>query len=150
MLSSSFATGASSITTGHDVFTPMIGFGKGVKTEYGEFVYQATVGPAIPDADLAHEGTPVTWNSTFQYGNRLNIAGCIIPIWPEFEVSWETWPNGNRNGQQMVYLTPGIIFGRFKLSEHTYFVLGGGYEFAATADKQYDHQWLITMRIPYF
>ncbi len=150
ILASSFASGTPSITAGHDVFTPEIGFGKGIKTQYGEFDYQATIGPSIPDSEFHKAGTPVTWNSTFQYGERFNIGGCTVPVWPDFEVSWVSYPNGEHSGQQQVYLTPGLILGRFQLSEHTYFVLGAGYQFAATSAQNYDHQWLVTMRIPYF
>lgn len=150
MLSSTFATGSSSVTANHDVFTPMIGFGKGIKTEYGEFDYQGTIGPSIPDAQTGTLGTPVTWNSTFQYGNRFRFGEWTIPLWPEFETTWISYPNGEHSGQQQIYLTPGLIAGRFKLSEHTYFVLGAGYQLAATQASTYDHQWLVTLRIPYF
>ncbi len=152
MFASSFATGSTPVTGSHDVFTPMLGFGKGIKTQYGEFAYQATIGPAIPDTRAAELGTPITWNSAFQYGNRFNINGYACPFWPEFEVTWTSYPNGEQHGQQQVYLTPGINIGRFKLSEHTYAVFGVGYQFAATraAAQDYNHQWIATMRIPFF
>ncbi len=150
LLSTSFATGAYDITAGHDVVSPMLGFGKGIKTPIGEFVYQATVGPAIPSDGFTKFGTPVTWNSAFQYGNRFCIAGYEVPLWPEFEVTWVSFPNGADSGQQQVYLTPGINIGRFRITEHTYFVVGAGYQFAATSDHSFGNQWLVTMRIPYF
>jgi hypothetical protein len=150
LLATSFDTGSNDITAGYDVVTPMLGFGKGFKTSFGEFVYQATVGPSIPSAEFSKFGTPVTWNSAFQYGNRFCIAGCEIPLWPEFEVTWVSFPNGANSGQQQVYLTPGINIGRFQITEHTYFVVGAGYQFAATPDHSFGNQWLVTMRIPYF
>jgi hypothetical protein len=152
MLSTSFDTGSRNITAGHDVITPLVGFGKGFKTQYGEFDYQGTIGPSIPGSRVSTLGTPVTWNSAFQYGNRLNIGGYTLPCWPELEATWTYYPSGEHNGQNQVYLAPGLIFGRFKLSEHTYFVVGAAYQFAATSDKEaaYNHQWLVTMRIPFF
>ena len=150
MLSASFATGSPQISAGHNVVTPMLSFGKGIKTSIGEFDYQGTVSSAIPDAGISKFGTPITWSSAFQYGNPFNIGGYKIPLWPELETTWVSYPNGSNRGQQQLYLTPGLIAGRFKLTEHTYFVLGAGYQFAVTSDRAYDHQWQITMRIPYF
>ncbi len=150
LLATSFATGSNEISAGYDVVTPMLGFGKGFKTSIGEFDYQATVGPAIPSSEFNKVGTPVTWNNAFQYGNRFCLFGYEIPVWPEFEVTWVSFPNGEESGQQQVYLTPGINLGRFQLTEHTYFVVGAGYQFAATPDHSFGNQWLITMRIPYF
>jgi hypothetical protein len=141
MLSSSYATGSTTfVSANHDLFTPLIGFGKGVETRFGEFDYQATVGPTVPDGATGKLGTPITWNSAFQYGNRFNIGEWSIPLWPEFET----------RGQQQLYLMPGLIAGRFRLTEHTYFVLGAGLLFAATQARAFNHQWLVTMRIPYF
>ena len=151
MLSSSFATGSNTfVSQNHDYFSPLIGFGKGIVTRYGEFDYQATIGPSVPDGQAGEIGTPVTWNSTFQYGNRFHIGEWTIPLWPEFETTWVSFPNGANRGQQQLYLLPGIIAGRFKLTEHTYFVLGVGYQFAATQARTFNHQWLVTMRIPFF
>src|SRR5579875_310494 len=151
MLSTSYATGSTTfVSENHDYFLPMLGFGKGLLTRYGEFDYQATIGPNIPDGATSTLGTPIVWNSTFQYGNRFHIGEWTVPLWPEFEAMWVSYPNGNDHGQQQLYLTPGIIAGRFRLSEHSYFVLGTGLQFAATESRGYNHQWLVTMRIPFF
>ncbi len=150
LLSTSFDTGAYDITAGHDVVTPMLGFGKGFRTSIGEFDYQATVGPSIPGSGFSRFGTPVTWNNAFQYGNRFSMFGYEVPLWPEFEVSWVSYPNGLSSGQQQVYLTPGINIGRFQIGEHVFLVVGAGYQFAATSERAFDHQWLVTMRVPYF
>jgi hypothetical protein len=150
-LAMSFATGSNTyVSANHDIFSPLIAFGKGIKTQYGEFDYQATIGPSVPDGQTGMLGTPVTWNSAFQYGNRFHIGGWSVPLWPEFETSWVAYPNGENRGQQQLYLLPGIIAGRFKMTEHTYFVLGAGLQFAATDARTFNHQWLVTMRIPYF
>ena len=151
MLSTSFATGSTTfVSANHDLFTPLIGFGKGIVTKYGEFDYQATVGPTVPDGAAGKIGTPVTWNSTFQYGHRFHLGEWTIPLWPEFETTWVSYPNGENRGQQQLYLLPGLIAGRFRLTEHAYFVLGAGLQFAATQARTFNHQWLVTMRIPYF
>lgn len=149
LLSTSFATGSYNFSAGYDIVTPMLGFGKGFKTSFGEFDYQSTVGPSIPSAEFSRVGTPITWNNAFQYGNRFNLFGYEVPLWPEFEVTWVSFPNGENSGGQQVYLAPGINIGRFQLTENVYFVVGAAYQFAATSNRAFDHQWLITMRIPY-
>jgi len=151
LLGNSFATGSNQyVSANHDVFTPMLGFGKGIETSFGEFDYQATIGPSVPDGEAGKLGTPITWNSVFQYGRKFSLNGFVIPAWPEFETTWVSYPNGETRGQQQLYLTPGLILGRFRLSEHAYFVLGAGLQFAATQGRTFNHQWLVTMRIPFF
>ncbi len=151
LLSTSFATGSNKyVSSNHDLFSPLIGFGKGTKTAYGEFDYQATIGPTVPDGETGKLGTPVVWNSAFQYGNRLHFGEWSVPVWPELETTWISYPNGENRGQQQLYLTPGLIAGRLKLTEHVYFVLGAGFQFAVTHARTFNHQWLVTMRIPYF
>ncbi len=151
LLGTSFATGSNQyVSANHDLFTPMIGFGKGLETRWGEFDYQATIGPTVPDGAIGKLGTPIGWNSAFQYGRRIEFGAFSLPVWPEFETTWVSYPNGESRGQQQLYLTPGLILGRLRLSRHLYFVLGAGLQFAATQAREFNHQWLVTMRIPYF
>ncbi len=90
LLGTSYATGSNRNVSGnHDFFTPMIGFGKG----WGAFDYQATIGPNLPDGEVGKLGTPVTWNSTFQYHLRiptpfLYAANQVSSLWPEVETTW--------------------------------------------------------------
>jgi hypothetical protein len=51
------------------------------------------------------------WNTAFQYH-------FLQYFWPELEVNYEYWPNGEHQGLSQVLLTPGIIFGR--LPGHPY------------------------------
>jgi hypothetical protein len=151
LFAASFATGSNSVVSeNHDVFSPLIGFGKGILTQYGEFDYQATLGPSVPDADPSKNGTPITWNSTFQYGNRFHLGEWTIPLWPAFETMWVAYPNGEDRGEQQLYLTPELIAGRFQMTQHTYFVLGAGFQFAVTRARNFNNQWIATMRIPFY
>jgi hypothetical protein len=86
---------------------------------------------------------PVTWNTTFQY---------FIPrffAWPEVEVNYTWWPNGEREGKNQVFITPGIIFGRFKLWERLKLVVGAGYQVAVTSDPTYNNGVVMTIRTPF-
>ena len=40
-------------------------------------------------------------------------------FWLELQVNYEYWPNGEHVGLNQVLLTPGIIFGRFKIGQDT-------------------------------
>jgi hypothetical protein len=53
-------------------------------------------------------GDPILWNTAFQYH-------FLQYFWPQLEVNYERWPNGQHVGLTQVMLTPGIIFGRFKI-----------------------------------
>ena len=38
----------------------------------------------------------------------------IAPVfWPEMEVNWTYYANGQRGGLNQIYLTPGVVVGRF-------------------------------------
>ena len=156
LLATGYATGLEKyISAGHDLFNPMLGFGKGFVGEFGEFDYQATIGPTIPDGGMQKLGTPVTWNSVFQYRLRfptpfLGEMNQVSTVWPEFETTWVSFPNGENDGQQQLYLTVGFLAGRFNLGGYFHFVLGMGYQFAVTPSRLYNHQYLVSMRIPYY
>ena len=96
---------------------PTLAAGKG----WGDFNIQSTASVQIPVAALSSEGKtpqmemksfgdPISWNTTFQYQ-------FMQYFWPELEVNYVYWPNGEHGGLNQVLLTPGIIFGRFKIGQ---------------------------------
>jgi hypothetical protein len=88
-------TGDDGNSNRHGVFTPTIAGGKG----FGNFDIQSTAGISLPDGGLQRLGMPVAWNTTLQY--RV-----FKYFWPEFEVNYTWWPNGEREGETQVFLTP--------------------------------------------
>jgi hypothetical protein len=57
----------------------------------------------------------------------------------ELEVNYEYWPNGEHQGLSQVLLTPGIIFGRFKIGMDSptrpiNLIVGAGYQVAVTLE----------------
>jgi hypothetical protein len=151
LFSSTYATGAKSVSASHDFFSPLLGFGKG----WHDFDYQATIGPSIADGEISKLGTPVVWNSVFQYHLRfptpfLSEDNRVSSLWPEFETAWSAYPNGEAPGMQQLSLTFGAIAGRFNVYGHAHFVLGMVYQFAVTHARANNHQFLVTMRIPFF
>ena len=94
------------------VAQPTLAFGKG----WGDFDIAMTISQQYPLAaigvasstTMSNYGDPVLWNTVFQYH-------LMQYFWPELEVNYEYWPNGEHSGLSQVLLTPGIIFGRFPL-----------------------------------
>jgi hypothetical protein len=137
-------TGSRIFTNSAWVVTPTIAGGKG----WGDFDIQATVGVPIP---LAHEktiGTSVVSNATFQ----CHFAKYF---WPELEANYTYWADGVRGGKHQVFLTPGLVLGRFEVVQRLRLIIGAGYQFAVAPTPVsrepvltpvYDHDWILSAR----
>lgn len=69
-------------------------------------------------------------------------------------LSYEYWPNGGHQRLSQVLLTPGIIFGRFKIGQDTptrpiNLILGVGYQVAVTANPVTQNNLVGTIRITF-
>lgn len=131
-------TGDDGNSNHHGVFTPTIAAGKG----WGDFDVQSTAGISLPDGGLQRLGMPLAWNTAFQY--RI-----FKLIWPEFEINYTWWPNGEREGQTQVYLTPGVVVGRIPIYQRVGLTLGVGYQVAVTDKPAYNHNVVLSGRIPF-
>ena len=101
--------------TPYPTITPTIAFGKG----YRNFDFQSTLGWTIPTGGRQKTGTPVAYNTAFQY--RL-----LRKLWPEVEVNATFWPNGTLSGDKQVFLSPGLVAGRFHILRRLGLSVGGG------------------------
>ncbi|MEW6438426.1 MAG: hypothetical protein AB1508_14805 [Pseudomonadota bacterium] len=133
---------------------PTIAFGKG----FGDFDIQSTVSVQIPVGGLGSPGTtattnmanfgdPILWNTTFQYH-------FLQYFWPELEVNYEHWPNGEHAGLDQVMLTPGIIFGRFKIGQDSAtrpmnLIVGVGCQIAVTQNPVIHNNIVATTRLTF-
>ena len=133
---------------------PTLAAGKG----WGDFNIQSTVSVQIPVAGLSspgntpetnmnHFGDPILWNTAFQYH-------FMQYFWPELEVNYEHWPNGEHEGLSQVLLTPGIIFGRFKIGQDSptrpiNLIFGVGYQVAVTSNPVIKNNFVATLRITF-
>jgi len=131
-------TGEDGNSLHHGIFTPSLAFGKG----FGDFDVQSTAGISLPDGGLQRLGMPLAWNIAFQY--RI-----FKFLWPEFEMNYTWWPNGEREGQTQVFLTPGIIIGRIPLYHRVGLTFGAGYQIAVTDHTLYHHAAIFSGRIPF-
>ncbi len=124
---------------------PTLGFGKG----WGPIVVQGTVGAVIPTADQSKLGTQLVTNMALQY-HLLEV------LWPQIEVNWTYYADGQRGGLNQVFLTPGIVVGRLALTDRLKFTFGVGYQTALAPDYRqspltpaYNHAWLTTARMSF-
>jgi hypothetical protein len=133
---------------------PTIAFGKG----FGDFDIQSTVSVQIPvggigspgttaSTNMANFGDPILWNTTFQYH-------FLQYFWPELEVNYEHWPNGEHAGLDQVMLTPGIIFGRFKIGQDSptramNLIFGVGCQIAVTQNPVIHNNIVATTRLTF-
>jgi hypothetical protein len=133
---------------------PTIAVGKG----WGDFDIQMTLSTQIPVSALASPGNtpsqnmtafgdPILWNTAFQYH-------FLQYFWPELEVNYEYWPNGEHEHLSQVLLTPGIIFGRFKIGQDSptrpiNLIFGAGYQFAVTSNPVTSNNWVATARVTF-
>jgi len=133
-------TGSIDNTTKHYTVTPTLASGKG----WGDFDIQNTLAASIPDNGTERDGagTPLLINTAFQY--RL-----IKVAWPELDVNYTYWPNGEHTGLNQVFLTPSFILGRLPIWERVGMTIGLGYQVAVTAKPTYNHNFIVSARVPF-
>ena len=128
------------------VITPTIAGGMG----WGDFDFQTTTGVAIPLKHADDIGYAITTNLALQYHFSK-------VFWPELEFNNTYWSGGQRDGKDQLFVTPGLILGRFDLFQGARFIIGAGYQFAVSPTKStvpvltptYDHSWILTARIAF-
>jgi hypothetical protein len=120
------------------IITPTIAYGKG----FGHFDIQGTFGASVPTGNEAKIGRTFPWNNAFQYH-------LYRKFWPELEVNCSYFQDGPDNGKTQVYLTPGLVLGRFHLWKRLALSVGGGYQIAATHFYTTNHNGIFTVRFPF-
>lgn len=127
------------------IITPTIAYGKG----YKNFDVQGTLGYSVSTGNGAAIGNNLLWNNAVQY--RV-----FKKIWPEIEVNVNQFHGGNNNivgtahpGKTLVYLTPGMVLGRFNLWHRLAVTAGGGFEIAATSFHPTNHIPIFSLRFPF-
>jgi hypothetical protein len=138
-LSLSVPSGLNAFSMHTFALTPTIAAGKG----WGDFDIQATVGQTFPFTNSRSVGDPLAINVAFQY-HLFKV------LWPEFEINYMHWPNGENVTKNQVLLTPGLIIGRIPLFWRVKALIGVGYQFAASpVHPSYQSNWILTARLPF-
>jgi hypothetical protein len=136
----SIPTGSANYTSHHYVYTPTIAFGKG----WGRFDFQSTLAVTVPDngGERSGSGTPVLFNTAFQYHVDKFF-------WPELEANYTYWPNGKHEGLNQLFLTPGLILGRFPIYHRVGLSLGVGCQIAVTDSALMHRNIIFSARVPF-
>jgi hypothetical protein len=138
--------GAAAFTNHAWLITPTLAAGKG----WGDFDVQATIGVQIPTAHASTIGTAIVSNVALQYHFEKYF-------WPEIEFNDTTWSGGSRDGLNQLFMTAGLILGRFQIGDRTKIIVGSGYQFALSPHvvkapaltPVYDHNWILTARLAF-
>ena len=120
------------------VVTPYVAGGKG----WGKFDIESTFGAGIPVTGHNTIGHAMAWNVTGQY----HLARYF---WPEIEMNSTFFDGGEHNGKKQVFMTPGLVLGRFKFHNRVGLTIGAGEQIAATHYHQYKDGLIITARMPF-
>jgi len=134
----SFPTGQYQEGASNSIITPTLAYGKGFRN----FDLQGTLGGSLPTGNVANIGHNLTWNNAFQY--RV-----FKKIWPETEVNFTHFYEGEHNGMTSVYLTPGMVLGKFHLMDRLGCTVGGGFEIAVTSFHPTNHIPILSVRFPF-
>ena len=120
------------------VLTPTVAFGKG----WGRFDVQSTLGANLPTGHTAKLGRQLQWNTAFQYR-------AAWMLWPELEANSTFYKTGTNAGNEQVFLTPGLGFGRVRLRKGFRFSTAAGVQIAVTKFHTYNHRWMFSERISF-
>lgn len=134
----SFPTGQYKNGATNSIVTPTLAYGKG----FGNFDVQGTFGVSLPTGNEAVIGRTYPWNNAFQY--RV-----YRKLWPEVEVNYTHFQDGANNGKTQVFLTPGLVLGKFQLWRRLGLTFGGGFQIAATHFHTSNHNGILTVRFPF-
>jgi hypothetical protein len=112
-----------------------------IEKGWGRCNIQSTLGATLPLGDTRLLGRQFISNTAFQ-------ARFDRIFWPELEVNAIGFRGGPNDGQKQVFLTPGVLIGRFPLTRSSGLTLGIGMQIAASEYHAYDHSLLISVRLP--
>jgi hypothetical protein len=71
------------------------------------------------------------------------------PLCPETEFNFTHYYEGSHNGHSLLYVTPGVVLGRFTIHNRFGFVIGGGLQIAATSFHPTNHNVILSIRFPF-
>lgn len=129
------------------IYSPSIAAGKG----FGAFDIQANVTLQVPGSRRRTIGDALVANLAFQYH-------LWEYFWPQIEVNTTHFIGGQRSGLTQVFLTPGILFGRFNLTPSNNLTFGIGYQKAVAPNPtilrpaltpSYDHSLILASRLSF-
>lgn len=142
-LSWSIPTGSHKNGAPSTVLTPTLLAGKG----YGRLAIMSSLGGGLPTSKAETSGRTIHWNTVAQYHVKKYF-------WPELELNSTSYLGGTRDGKTQMFLTPGIIFGKFALRPESAksrmgMVAGVAFQTAVTSFHTYNHAGVVSVRFAF-
>jgi hypothetical protein len=140
-LSATIPTGSYSNGSPDSSISPTLLAGKG----FGKLDVISCLGGTLPTEETNKVGRSIAWNTTAQY--HLSKY-----VWPELESNATWFFAGKNNGKMQNFLTPGILFSKFKLrpSDETSragVAFGAAMQIATSQFHTYNHELAFTSRL---
>ena len=96
-------------------------------------------------------GRSIIGNATLQ---KYHLG---VVFWPRDHINTTHWTDGPRGGKTQVFLTPGLVLGRFPIAGRLKAIVGAGYQIAVAPKlvttpeltPTYKHQLIITTRLAF-
>ncbi len=105
------------------IVTPTLAGGIG----WGDFDIQGTISYTLPTDEKNHIGTSLVTSTTLQYH-------LLEYFWPEFAFNDTQRTSGVRAGRNQLFMSPGIMFGRFHIYDRVKLNFGIAYQLAVVPD----------------
>jgi hypothetical protein len=137
-LAGSLPTGMTPNGAGHAMLFPTLAAAKGI----GPWDIQSTIAAGLPMTGADLLGRTIVFNTAVDY----RIKG---KIWPMLEQNSTFWSGGALDGKKQVFLTPGLVLGSFPFAERLHLSVAGGVQIAVTQFRQYNHRWIVSVRMPF-
>ena len=140
-LSATIPTGSYSNGSPDSSVSPTLLAGKG----FGKLDVISCLGGTLPTEQTNKVGRSIAWNTTAQY--HLSKY-----VWPELESNATWFFAGKNNGKMQNFLTPGVLFSKFKLrpSDETSragVAFGAAMQIATSHFHTYNHELAFTSRL---
>jgi hypothetical protein len=120
---------------------PTLLAGKG----FGKFDVLSGLGATLPTEETKKIGRTIGWNTAAQY--HLSKY-----VWPQLESNATWFSQGKNDGKMQNFLTPGIVFSKFKLrpddaKSRLGVAFGAGIQIATSQFHTYNHEVAFTTRL---
>jgi hypothetical protein len=121
--------------------SPTLLGGKG----FGKFNVISCLGGTLPTEETNKVGRSIAWNTAAQY----HISKYV---WPELESNATWFFAGKNGGKKQNFVTPGIVFSKFKLrpddaDSRIGVAFGAGMQIATSQFHTYNHELAFTTRL---
>jgi hypothetical protein len=136
----SIPTGSHSNGSPDSSVSPTLLGGKG----FGKLDVISCLGGTLPTEETKKVGRSIAWNTTAQY----HISKYV---WPELESNTTWFFEGKNDGKKQNFITPGIVFSKFKLrpddaNSRLGVAIGAGMQIATSQFHTYNHELAFTTR----